>query len=163
MKRLSLAILCCFLLSGCIFDPVFDTSSWDAYQRSSAAIRTKLGNDDLRRLDIALKYLVVESMPGNAFEGPYGDANMRGALANPYVILGQLGPRIDGRSAARDSQRPVWTGARFTAHQCRPGFEQPVNVERSEDEDQCVNRDEEEQRSQRLMDGEARCHRIGCP
>jgi len=25
---------------------------------------------------------------------------MRGALANPYVILGQLGPRINGRSAA---------------------------------------------------------------
>jgi len=100
MKRLSLAILCCFLLSGCIFDPVFDTSNWNAYQRSSAAIRARLGNDDLRRLDIALKYLVVESMPGNAFEGPYGDANMRGALANPYVILGQLGPRINGRSAA---------------------------------------------------------------
>ena len=100
MKRLSLAILCCFLLSGCIFDPVFDTSSWDAYQRSSAAIRARLGNDDLRRLDIALKYLVVESMPGIAFDGQYGNANMRGALANPYVVLGRIGPRIDGRSAA---------------------------------------------------------------
>lgn len=100
MKRLSLAILCCLLLAGCIFDLVFDTSSWDAYQRSSAAIRAKLGNDDLRRLDIALKYLVVESMPGIPFDGQYGNANMRGALANPYVILGRLGPRIDGRSAA---------------------------------------------------------------
>ena len=100
MKRLSLAILCCFLLSGCIFDPVFNTSSWDAYQTSSAAIRAKLGNDDLRRLDIALKYLVVESMPGIPFDGQYGNANMRGALANPYVILGRLRPRIDGKSAA---------------------------------------------------------------
>ena len=87
MKRLSLAILCCFLLSGCIFDPVFDTSSWDAYQRSAAAIRAKLSNDDLRRLDAALKYLYVETTP-------------RTETATPDVILARLGPRINGKSAA---------------------------------------------------------------
>ena len=70
MKRLSLTILFCFLLSGCIFDPVFDTSSWDAFQQSANAIRAKLGNDDLRRLDIALKYLLAESTQGFVVAGP---------------------------------------------------------------------------------------------
>ncbi len=32
MKRSSLALLCSLLLSGCIFDPVFDTSNFGAYQ-----------------------------------------------------------------------------------------------------------------------------------
>ena len=87
MKRSSLAILCCLLLCACIFDPVFDTSSWDAYQRSAAAIRAKLGNDDLRRLDAALKYLFIETTP-------------RTETATPDVILARLGPRINGKSAA---------------------------------------------------------------
>jgi hypothetical protein len=101
MKRLSIAILCCFLLAGCVFDPVFDTSSWEAYQRSSVAIRAKLGNDDLRRLDIALKYLTMESMPRIEFNGPLlSNASLRGNLVNPIVVLGLLGPRIKGKSAS---------------------------------------------------------------
>jgi hypothetical protein len=101
MKRLSLAILCCFLLTGCIFDPVFDTSSWDAYQRSSAAIRAKLGNDDLRRLDLALKYLVIESTPRLEPDGPLlSNVSVRGNLVNPIMLLARLGPRINGRSAS---------------------------------------------------------------
>ena len=100
MKRLSLTILCCFLLSGCIFDPVFDTSSWDAYQRSSAAIKAKLSNNDLRRLDIALKYLLIESMPRNEIDGRLlNNVALRANLANPYLILARLGPRINSRSA----------------------------------------------------------------
>jgi hypothetical protein len=99
MKRLSLTILCCFLLSGCIFDPVFDTSSWDAYQSSSAAIKAQLSNDDLRRLDVALRYLLLDGMPKNALDGQ-PPAAVRDILANPYVILARLGPRINGRSAA---------------------------------------------------------------
>lgn len=87
MKRSSLAILCCFLLSGCIFDPVVDASSWDAYQRSMAAIRAKLSNDDLRRFDIALKYMFVETTPN--IEMP-----------PPNLVLARLGPRINGESAA---------------------------------------------------------------
>jgi hypothetical protein len=101
MKRLSLTILCCFLLSGCIFDPVFDTSSWDAYQRSLAAIKAKLSNDDLRRLEIAMKYLVIESTPKMEINGQLvSNAIAGGSLANPYIILTQIGPRINGRSAA---------------------------------------------------------------
>jgi hypothetical protein len=100
MKRLSLAILCCFLLAGCIFDPVFDASSWAAYQSSSAAIRATLSNDDLRRLDIALKYLVIESSPGIETEGPMlSSLAVRGNLINPAVLV-RLAPRINGRSAA---------------------------------------------------------------
>lgn len=100
MKRLSLTILCCFLLSGCIFDPVFDTSNWNAYQRSSAAVRAKLSNDDLRRLDAALKYLLIDSTP-RAEIGRLADAAATtGTLANPYLILSRLGPRINGKSAA---------------------------------------------------------------
>ena len=87
MKRSALAILCCFLLSGCIFDPVVDASSWDAYQRSMAAMRAKLSNDDLRRLDIALKYMFVETAPGIG-------------MATPAMVLARLGPRINGESAA---------------------------------------------------------------
>jgi hypothetical protein len=101
MKRLTLVILCCFLLAGCIFDPVFDASSWDAYQRSSAAIRAKLGNDDLRRLDIALKYLVIESTPRIEIDGPMlSNVAAWGNQANPAVVLVRLGPRINGKSAA---------------------------------------------------------------
>lgn len=101
MKRLSLTILCCLLLSGCIFDPAFDTSSWDAYQRSLAAIRTKLSNDDLRRLEIAMKYLVIESSPKMEIDGQLvSNVVAGGSLANPYIILTQIGPRINGRSAA---------------------------------------------------------------
>ncbi len=101
MKRLSLTILCCFLLSGCIFDPVFDTSSWDAFQRSSAAIRAKLSNDDLRRLEIALKYLLLESTPGAEIAAQVpGSAVARANLVNPYTIINRLGPKINGRSAA---------------------------------------------------------------
>jgi hypothetical protein len=100
MKRLSLTILCCFLLSGCIFDPVFDTSSWDAYQRSSAAIKAKLSNNDLRRLEVALKYLLIESMPRTEVDGRLlNNVVLRANLANPYLILARLGPRINGRNA----------------------------------------------------------------
>jgi hypothetical protein len=87
MKRSSLAILFCFLLSACIFDPVVDASSWDAYQRSMAAIRAKLSNDDLRRFDVALKYMFVETTPNIA-------------TPTPTLILARLGPRINGESAA---------------------------------------------------------------
>jgi hypothetical protein len=101
MKRLSLTILFCVLLSGCMFDPVFDTSSWDAYQQSIDAINAKLSNDDSRRLDVALKYLLFESMPTIAVNGPL--LNRVGTspnVANPYLILAQLGPKINGRSAS---------------------------------------------------------------
>lgn len=101
MKRLSLTILCCLLLSGCIFDPVFDTSSWDAYQRSLAAIKAQLSNDDLRRLEIAMKYLVIESTPKLEIDGQLvSNAVAGGSLENPYIILTQIGARINGRSAA---------------------------------------------------------------
>jgi hypothetical protein len=101
MKRLSLTILCCFLLSGCIFDPAFDTSSWDAYQRSSAAIKAKLSNNDLRRIEVALKYLLIESMPRSEVDGRLlNNVALRANLANPYLILARLGPKINGRSAA---------------------------------------------------------------
>jgi hypothetical protein len=101
MKRLSLTILCCFLLSGCVFDPVFDTSSWDAYQRSSAAIKAKLSSDDLRRLDVALNYLLVEGLPRIETSGQFlKNVTPSVALANPNIILIRLAPRIDGRNAA---------------------------------------------------------------
>jgi hypothetical protein len=101
MKRLSLIVLCCCLLAGCILDPVFDTSSWDAYQSSSAAIKAKLSNDDLRRLEIALKYLMIESTPRIEVDGQLlSDVVTAGTLANPSAILSRLGPRINGRNAA---------------------------------------------------------------
>ncbi|MEI9924408.1 MAG: DUF6694 family lipoprotein [Bradyrhizobium sp.] len=65
MKRLSLAVLCCLLLAGCIFEPVFDASSWIAYQRSSAAVKAKLDSNDLRRLEVAIKYLFMENLAKN--------------------------------------------------------------------------------------------------
>jgi hypothetical protein len=106
MKRLGLVILCCFLLAGCITDPVFDMSSWTAYQTSLAAIKAKLSNDDLRRLEVALRYLLMESMPGfkidgQVLEAPSGTYEAaRGNLSNSYLVLARLGPRINGSSAA---------------------------------------------------------------
>jgi hypothetical protein len=97
MKRSSLAILCFFLLSGCIFDPAFDTSSWDAFQSSSTAIRAKLSNDDLRRLEVAMKYLLTEGAP--QIDGQLA-INVAGrTFPNTKLILARLGPRINGRSA----------------------------------------------------------------
>jgi hypothetical protein len=101
MKRLSLAILCCFLLSGCIFDPAFDMSSWESYQASLAAMKAKLGQDDLRRLDIALKYLAIE----NTLK-MQADVQMASNVAaitnnlNPIQIFIALRPKINGVSAA---------------------------------------------------------------
>jgi len=101
MKRLSLTILFCLLLSGCIFDPAFDMSSWEAYQTSLAAVRARLGDNDLRRLDIALKYLLAESMMKNG-----ADIQMVSRLdagesrLSPIVVFNLLKPKIDGKSAA---------------------------------------------------------------
>ena len=98
MKRSSLAVLCFFLLSACVFDPAFDTSSWDAYQSSSNAVRAKLSNDDLRRLEVALKYLMTEGAP--PMDGQLA-INVGGRIyPNTKLILARLGPKINGRSAA---------------------------------------------------------------
>ena len=100
MKRLGLTILC-FLLSGCIFDPVFDPSSLSAYQRSLAAIKATLSNDDLRRLDIAMKYLMIETTPNIEINGQLVSNVAAGeSLANPYAVIARIGPRINGRSTA---------------------------------------------------------------
>jgi hypothetical protein len=96
MKRLSLTILFCVLLSGCIFDPTFDTSNWDAYQKSLAAVKAKLSNDDVRKLDAALKYLVLETAA--RFDGSFSNVAVRDVPNNPF-LLRQLAPRLNGKSA----------------------------------------------------------------
>jgi hypothetical protein len=99
MKRSISAILCCLLLAGCIFDPAFDTSSWDAFQKSSEAVRAKLGNDHLRRLEIALKYLLLESaqrVDGQMLNNVIAREN----FPTLQVTLARLGPKINGKSAA---------------------------------------------------------------
>jgi hypothetical protein len=67
--------------------------------RSSSAIRAKLSNDDLRRLEIALKYQLLEGAP--QVDGQLlNNVVARAAFANPNAVLARLGPRINGRSAA---------------------------------------------------------------
>jgi hypothetical protein len=98
MKLPSLAILCC-LLSGCAFEPTFDTSSWNAWQQSSSAIKARLNNDELRRLEASLKYLLFEGAPVG--DGPVvTNVIDRIGVANPGAVLSRLGPRIDGKTAA---------------------------------------------------------------
>ena len=97
MKRLSLALLCCLLLSGCIFDPVFDTSNWGAYQTSSAAIKAKLSNDDLRRLEVALKYLAFDGAPKVVLQ-PVNVMVVKTGYTNEGALLSRLGSSIHGRS-----------------------------------------------------------------
>jgi hypothetical protein len=101
VKRLGLTILCFFLLSGCVFDPAFDTTNWQTYQDSLAAVKAKLSNDDLRRLDTALKYLAIESIL--KAEADVKMASNIGAVESrltPVVMFTQLQPRINGKSAA---------------------------------------------------------------
>lgn len=100
MKRLSLTILCCVLLSGCIFDPTFDMSTWQSYQASLSVIKAKLGSDDQRRLDIALKYLAIET-PLKA-QADLQIADNVEAIANslnPLMAFGQLRSKIHGKNA----------------------------------------------------------------
>ena len=102
MKRLSLTILCCLLLAGCIFDPTFDMSSWENYQTSLAAVRAGLGADDLRRLDIALKYLAIENtLRAQADVQMASNVASAAGRLNPSSMLVQLRPKINGKSAAR--------------------------------------------------------------
>jgi hypothetical protein len=115
MKRLSLTILCCFLLSGCVLDPVFDTSNWDAFQKSTAAIKAKLSNDDLRRLDIALRYLAMESTPRINGQ-PVSTVALTATAANPYIFLARLGPKLNGNTAASVIQNlSIKLGAEISA------------------------------------------------
>jgi hypothetical protein len=102
MKRLSLIILCFFVLSGCVFDPTFDTTNWLTYQDSLGAVRAKLSNDDLRRLDIALKYLSIEStLKAEVNTQMVGSIEAIGSRLSPVQMFAQLRPRINGKSAAR--------------------------------------------------------------
>lgn len=99
MKRFCLTILCCFLLSGCIFDPTFNMSNFETFQASLAEMKAKLGNEDKRRLDIALKYLAVENILR-------AQANVQMASSvsgvadglTPYAMFVQLRPKIHGKS-----------------------------------------------------------------
>jgi hypothetical protein len=101
MKRLSLTILFFLLLSGCVFDPVFDTSNWAAYQDSLSAVKARLSNDDLRRLDTALKYLAIENtLKAQANIQVVSNAGAAGSGLNPFMMFNQLRPRINGKSAA---------------------------------------------------------------
>jgi hypothetical protein len=97
MKRSGLAILFCLLLSGCIFDPVFDTSSWSAYQTSLATIQAKMSNDDLRRLEVALKYLESDGAPRIAVQ-PVNVMVVSTGYTSAGAFLGRLAPSINGRS-----------------------------------------------------------------
>ena len=101
MKRLSFIILCCFLLSGCIFDPTFNMSNFETFQASLAEMKAKLGNDDLRRLDVALKYLAVENIL-RAQTNVQMASNVSAAAntLSPYTMFVQLRPKIDGKSGA---------------------------------------------------------------
>jgi hypothetical protein len=101
MKQLSLTILFCLLLSGCIFDPTFNMASWDTYQTSLAAMKAKLGNDDLRRLDIAMKYLAIENtLKAQANVQMVNNIAVAANNLSPVAIFIQLRPKIDGKSAA---------------------------------------------------------------
>jgi Family of unknown function (DUF6694) len=99
MKRSILTTLCCLLLAACVFDPTFDTSSWEAFQRSSSAIRARLSNEDLRRLEITLNYMLMEGSP--KIDSPMlNNAIAKEGFANPQTILARLAPKLNGKSAA---------------------------------------------------------------
>jgi hypothetical protein len=101
MKRFCLIILSCLLLSGCMFDPVFDMSNWQNYQSSLASIKAKLSNDDIRRLDIALKYLAIETtLKAEADTLMASNLQTIGSRLNPLMMFNLLRPRINGKSAA---------------------------------------------------------------
>jgi hypothetical protein len=100
---LGAAVLCCFALAACDSEPVFDTSSVPAYQKSYGAINAGLNEQDRNRLKIALRTLAA----GGAAEftlltRPRAQANIAAleGVANPTIVLDRMRPKIEGKTAA---------------------------------------------------------------
>jgi hypothetical protein len=100
---LGAAVLCCFALAACDSEPVFDTSSVPAYQKSYGAINAGLNEQDRNRLKIALRTLAA----GGAAEftllaRPRAQANTAAleGVANPTIVLDRMRPKIEGKTAA---------------------------------------------------------------
>jgi len=97
------AALCCFAVAACDSEPVFDTSSVPAYQKSFGVIDARLNEQDRNRLKIALRTLAA----GGAAEftllaRPGGQAHIEAleGVANPTIVLDRMRPKIEGKTAA---------------------------------------------------------------
>jgi len=100
---LGAAALCCLALAACDSEPLFDTSSVPAYQKSLDAIEARLNMQDRNRLKIALRTLAV----GGALEfsqtgRPKAQENIAAleGVANPTLLLDRMRPKIEGKTAA---------------------------------------------------------------
>jgi len=103
IAAMALGVLCCFVLAACDSEPLFDTSSVPAYQKSYSVINDKLNVQDRNRLKIALRTLAV----GGALEfsqtgRPKAQENIAAleGVANPTLLLDRMRPKIEGKTAA---------------------------------------------------------------
>ena len=100
---LAAAALCCLALVACDPEPLFDTSSVPAYQKSLDAINAKLNLQERNRLKIALVTLAAggaaEFTRAGLLRVPANIAALEG-VANPTIVLDRMRPTIEGKTAA---------------------------------------------------------------
>jgi hypothetical protein len=102
-KALGAAVLCCFALAACDSEPLFDTSSVPAYQKSLGAMNAKLNESGRNRLKIALMTLAAGGAAEFAVTGrPRVPANIEAleGVANATILLDRMRPQIEGKTAA---------------------------------------------------------------
>ena len=102
-KALGAAALCCLALAACDSEPLFDTSSVPAYQKSLDAIEARLNVQDRNRLKIALRTLevggAVEFTQAGLPRVPANIAALEG-VDNSTLLLDRIRPKIEGKTAA---------------------------------------------------------------
>jgi len=102
-KALGAAVLCCFALAACDSEPLFDTSSVPAFQKSLGAINARLNESGRNRLKIALMTLAVGGPAEFAVTGrPRVPADIEAleGVANATMLLDRMRPQIEGKTAA---------------------------------------------------------------
>jgi choline dehydrogenase-like flavoprotein len=100
---LGAAALCCLALAACDSEPLFDTSSVPAYQKSLDAIEARLNVQDRNRLKIALRTLevggAVEFTQAGRPRVPASIAALEG-VDDATLLLDRIRPKIEGKTAA---------------------------------------------------------------
>ena len=102
-RALGAAVLCCFALTACDPEPLFDASSVPAYQKSLGTINARLSESGRNRLKIALRTLALGGPAEFAVRGQARiPANIEAleSVTDATVLLDRMRPKIEGKTAA---------------------------------------------------------------